>query len=352
MKQASYPHDMLREIHEQPEAIRQTLQMEGGRIVEVARVLRERRPRFVILAARGTSDNAGTYLRYIVGVVNGMVVAPAAPSLLTAYRSKLKIEDTVVIGISQSGEATDVIEVLETSRKIGATTMALTNTADSPIVEAVEFPLLTHAQRENAVAATKTYTTALAVLYQLSACWAERDDLRDSLLQVPDVIDQVLAEVEPVIASRAERYTFMDTCTVLGRGLNYATAKEVGLKLQECCLINPEPWSAADYMHGPIAALQPGDPVILLAPQDASLASVLEAGREVKQRQAEVIVFSDDDEALELATVPIKLPDMQDSCWSPIVMAVAGQLFAYHVAVSKGLNPDEAGGLRKVTLTY
>lgn len=352
MKQASYPHDMLREIHEQPEAIRQTLQMEGGRIVEVARVLRERRPRFVILAARGTSDNAGTYLRYIVGVVNGMVVAPAAPSLLTAYRSKLKIEDTVVIGISQSGEATDVIEVLETSRKIGATTMALTNTADSPIVEAVEFPLLTHAQRENAVAATKTYTTALAVLYQLSACWAERDDLRDSLLQVPHVIDQVLAEVEPVIASRAERYTFMDTCTVLGRGLNYATAKEVGLKLQECCLINPEPWSAADYMHGPIAALQPGDPVILLAPQDASLASVLEAGREVKQRQAEVIVFSDDDEALELATVPIKLPDMQDSCWSPIVMAVAGQLFAYHVAVSKGLNPDEAGGLRKVTLTY
>ncbi|MFW6156927.1 MAG: SIS domain-containing protein, partial [Armatimonadota bacterium] len=255
-------------------------------------------------------------------------------------------------GISQSGEATDVIEVLETSREIGATTMALTNTADSPIVEAAEFPLLTHARRENAVAATKTYTTALAVLHQLSACWADREDLKQALLQVPDVIDDVLAEVEPLIASRAERYTFMDTCTVLGRGLNYATAKEVGLKLQECCLINPEPWSAADYMHGPIAALQPGDPVILLAPRDASLTSVLEAGRAVKRRQAEVIVFSDDDEALELAKVPIKLPDMRDSCWSPIVMAVAGQLLAYHVAVSKGLNPDEAGGLRKVTLTY
>ncbi|MFP4250504.1 MAG: SIS domain-containing protein [Armatimonadota bacterium] len=352
MAKKSYPHDMLREIHEQPEAIRQTLRREGDRIAEIARILRERRPRFVILAARGTSDNAGTYLRYIVGVVNGMVVAPAAPSLLTAYRSKLKIEDTVVIGISQSGEATDVIEVLETSREIGATTMALTNTADSPIVEAAEFPLLTHARRENAVAATKTYTTALAVLHQLSACWAEREDLKQALLQVPDVIDDVLAEVEPLIASRAERYTFMDTCTVLGRGLNYATAKEVGLKLQECCLINPEPWSAADYMHGPIAALQPGDPVILLAPRDASLTSVLEAGRAVKRRQAEVIVFSDDDEALELAKVPIKLPDMRDSCWSPIVIAVAGQLLAYHVAVSKGLNPDEAGGLRKVTLTY
>ncbi len=352
MQQTSYPHHMLREIHEQPEAIRQTLSREGGRIAEVAEVLRERRPRFVVLAARGTSDNAGTYLRYIVGAVTGMVVASAAPSLLTAYGSQMQIEDTVVIGISQSGEATDVIEVLETSRELGATTMALTNTADSPIVEAVEFPLLTHARREKAVAATKTYTTALAVLYQLSACWAEREDLQESLLRVPDVMDQVLTEVEPLIASRAERYTFMQTCTVLARGLNYCTAKEVGLKLQECCLINPEPWSAADYMHGPIAALQPGDPVILLAPQDASLKSVLEVGQEVKRRQGEMVVFSDSDEALELAKVPIKLPDLQQSYWSPIVIAVAGQLFAYYVAVSKGLNPDEAGGLRKVTLTY
>jgi len=352
MTQKTYPHHMLREIHEQPEAIRQTLQKEGDRIAEAAEVLRERRPRFVILAARGTSDNAGTYLRYIVGVVNGMIVAPAAPSLLTAYGSEMAIEDAVVIGISQSGKATDVIEVLETSRELGATTMALTNTADSPIVDAVEFPLLTHAQREEAVAATKTYTTALAVLYQLSVCWAHRKDLQESLLQVPDLMQEVLTEVEPLIASRAERYTFMDTCTVLGRGLNYATAKEVGLKLQECCLINPEPWSAADYMHGPIAALQPRDPVVLLAPKDASLKSVLEVGREVKKRQGEMIVFSDDDAALELANVPFKLPGMQGAYWSPMVMAVAGQLFAYYVAVSKGLNPDKAGGLTKVTLTY
>ncbi|MFW5867417.1 MAG: SIS domain-containing protein [Armatimonadota bacterium] len=352
MDSKSFDHHMLREIHEQPEAIRQTLKREGDRIAEVADVLRERRPRLVVLAARGTSDNAGTYLRYVIGVVNGMVLAPAAPSLLTAYGSHMQIEDAVVIGISQSGEATDVIEVLETSREFGATTVAVTNTADSPIVEAVEFPLLTHAQTEKAVAATKTYTTALAVLHQLSVGWAERNDLRDALTQAPDVMERVLSDVEPLIASRAERYTFMDTCTVLGRGLNYATAKEVGLKLQECCLINPEPWSTADYMHGPIAALQPGDPVIVLAPRDPSLKSVLEVAREVKRRQGEMIVFSDDEEALELAKVPIRLPDMQESCWSPLVIAVAGQLFAYYVAVSKGLNPDEAGGLTKVTLTY
>lgn len=347
-----YAHQMLREIHEQPLAIRETLATEGPRIAEIAAILRERQPRFVILAARGTSDNAGTYLRYIVGAVNGMVVAPAAPSLLTVYGAHMQISDTVVIGISQSGKATDVIEVLERSRELGAMTVALTNTADSPIVTAAEFALLTHAHEEKAVAATKTYTTALAVLYQLATCWAEDEELQGAVGHVPAVIEEVFAELEPWIADRAERYCFMDRCTVLARGINFATAKEIGLKLQECCLINPEPWSAADYMHGPIAALQQGDPVILLAPQGPSLGSMLEVGQAVKQRGGEMIVFSDDDDALSLARVPMKLPPLGKSYWSPIVIAVAGQLFAYYLAVHKGLNPDKPRGLRKVTLTY
>jgi glucosamine--fructose-6-phosphate aminotransferase (isomerizing) len=352
MSTPNYPHQMLREIHEQPQAIRETLDQEGPRIAAVAALLRERRPRFVILAARGTSDNAGTYLRYIVGAVNGMVVAPAAPSLLTVYGADMHIADTVVIGISQSGKATDVIEVLERSRELGAVTVALTNTADSPIVQAAEHALLTHAHEEKAVAATKTYTTALTVLYQLAACWGERADLKDQISQAPVAIEQVFTDLEPWIAERAERYRYMNTCTILARGVNYATAKEVGLKLQETCYINPEPWSAADYMHGPIAALNPGDPVILLAPQGPSLGSMLEVGQAVKERQGEMIVFSDDEDALALARVPMKLPPMGQSYWSPIVIAAAGQLFAYYLAVHKGLNPDRPRGLHKVTLTF
>ncbi len=352
MPTSPYPHQMLREIHEQPAAIRETLEREGAHIAEVAAAVRDRRPRMVILAARGTSDNAGTYLRYIVGAVNGVVVAPAAPSLLTVYGSRMQIEDTVVIGISQSGKATDVIEVLAASRELGAMTIALTNTADSPIVEASEFALLTHAREEKAVAATKTYTTALAVLHQLAACWAERADLIDAIHHVPEVIESVFSELEPHIASRAERYTFMDICTVLARGINYASAKEVGLKLQECCLINPEIWSSADYMHGPIAALQPGDPVILLAPRGPSLGSMLEVGRAVQERRGEMVVFSDDEEALAAARVPMRLPDLGEGYWSPMVIAVAGQLFAYYLAVHKNLNPDKPRGLNKVTLTY
>lgn len=347
-----FPHHMLREIHEQPEAIRQTLAIEGPNIIALADELRRRQPRFVILAARGTSDNAGTYLRYVFGAVNGMVVAPAAPSLLTVYDSKMHLEDTVVIGISQSGKATDVIEVLERSRQLGAMTIGLTNTRNSPLSDAAEYSLLTHAEEEKAVAATKTYTTALAVAYQLSACWAGREDLQQAIHQVPGAIEQTLEDLEAWIASRTERYRYMETVTILARGLNYATAKELALKLEECCYIAPSPYSAADYMHGPIAALQPGAPVILMAPQGPSIGSMLEVGQAVKQRQGEMVVFSDDDDALSLATVPMKLPDLGHSHWSPIVTAVAGQLFAYYLAIHKGLDPDRPRGLTKVTLTY
>lgn len=352
MTKRTYAHTMLREIHEQPQAIRETLEKEGARIVEMAARLREYDPRFIVLAARGTSDNAGTYMRYIFGAVNGMVVAPAAPSLLTLYDSHMHLDKALVVGVSQSGKATDVIEVLERSRELGAMTLAVTNTADSPIVQAAEFSLLTHAHEEKAIAATKTYTTTLAVAYQLAACWAEREDLQAAITQVPGAIEELFEEAEAWIAGRTERYRYMETCTILGRGVNFASAQEIGLKLQECCYVNPEAWSAADYMHGPIAALQPGDPVLLLAPQGHSIGSMLEVGEAVRERGAEIVVFSDDDDALSLATVPLKLPHLGKSYWSSIVMAVAGQLFAYYLAIHKGLDPDKPRGLRKVTLTY
>ncbi|MEI6499657.1 MAG: SIS domain-containing protein [Armatimonadota bacterium] len=352
MPARDFPNVMLREIHQQPEAIRQTLALEGAKINALAQEFRERKPRFVILAARGTSDNAGTYMRYIFGAVNGMVVAPAAPSLLTVYNSHMNIDNTVVVGISQSGKATDVIEVLERSRELGALTVALTNTENSPIVKAAEYSLLTHAQEEKAVAATKTYTTALAVLYQLAACWAEDAQMQESILSVPGVLEQTLEDLEAWIASRAERYRYLENATILARGLNFATAKEIALKLEECCYVSAAPWSAADYMHGPIAALQPGAPVLMLAPQGASLGSMLEVGHAVKERKGEMVVFSDDDDALSLATVPMKLPPLGQQYWSPIVIAVAGQLFAYYLAIHKGLDPDKPRGLTKVTLTY
>lgn len=346
-----YTHLMLKEIHEQPQAMRETLAQESNRISDLAAEIRRRRVRFIIVAARGTSDNAATYARYLFGAVNGMVVAPAAPSLLTVYGSKMQIEDALVLGISQSGKATDVIEVLEVARGLGAMTVALTNQEHSPICQAAEHVLLTHADEERSVAATKTFTTALAALYLLSAYWAERQDLVDAIHQVPEAMEQAF-DIEPWMASRTERYRYMEACTVLARGVNFATALEIGLKLAECCYVAPQPFSAADYMHGPIAALEPGWPVLLIAPGGPSIGSMLEVGEALKERKAEMIVFSDDDDALSLATVPMKLPYLGKSYWSPMVTAVAGQLFTYYLAIHKGLDPDRPRGLTKVTLTY
>jgi len=352
MPEREYAHHMLREIHEQPQAIRETIAREQAQIAAVAANLRAKQPRLVLLAARGTSDAAGTYLRYLLGAVNGLIVAPAAPSLLTLYESPLRFEDVLVMGISQSGKATDVIEVLQHARQRGAMTLAITNTAESPIVQAAEYVLLTHAQEEKAIAATKTYTTTLAVLYLLAAHWAERTDMLEAIGQVPAVIEHVLADLEPWIVSRSERYRYMEKCTLLGRGVNFATAQEVGLKLQECCAVTAEAWSAADYLHGPIAALEPGDPVLLFAPQGPALGSMLEVGEAVKAREGEMIIFSDDDDVLSLARVPMKMPPLGRSFWSPMALAVAGQLFAYYLAVHKDLDPDKPRGLRKITMTF
>ena len=291
------PHDSR--DHEQPVTIRETLNQEEPRIA-ASRHSARRRPSFVVLAARGTSDNAGTYLRYVMGAVNGMVVARAAPSLLTVYRSRMQIEDAAVIGISQSGKATDVIEVLDTARRLGAMTIALTNTADSPIVQASEFSLLTHAREEKAVAATKTYTSALAVLHQLAGCWAQRSDLQESIHRAPEVIEQVFSELEPRIAARSGATpSWIPARSIAGltmpRRRGWASSSG-------CCLINPETWSAADYMHGPIAALHTGDPVLLLAPHDPSLTSMLEVARAVERRRGDDN-FSDDPDALALASI-------------------------------------------------
>ncbi len=263
----------------------------------------------------------------------------------------MQLDKAMVIGISQSGKATDVIAVLERARQLGAMTVGLTNSANSPICQAAEFTILTHAGEELSVAATKTYTTALSTLYMLSAHWAQRPELMESLRSVPDAIEQTF-EMEPYLASRSERYRYMDACTLLARGINFPTAQETALKLMECCYIAPQPFRAADYMHGPLAALSPGSPLMLFAPQGPALGSMLETAQSVKERRAEVIVISDDEDALSLADVPLKLPPLGRAYWSPMVTVVAGQLFAYYLAIHKGLDPDKPRGLSKVTLTY
>ena len=341
---------MRQEIAEQPQVIAETLRLEGEKIAAVAEALRGSDTRLIIIVARGTSDNAATYARYLFECVNGCPVELGAPSVLTVYQARLNLEQTCVLGISQSGEASDVIHCLTHAAQMGGMTCALTNVEDSPLCEAAQHTLLTHARREESVPATKTYTTALAVLHDLSARWAgvseQRACLQEALGALPQVFDQ-----EPRLEDRGERFRYMERCVVLARGLNYCTAKEVALKLTETCYVVAEAWSTADFMHGPIAAVDEEVPAFIFAPRGPTLPSMLEATRALKERGAERIVFSDAEELLDLATVGVPMPRDLEECCSPIVYVVAGQLLAYHLSRHKGIDPDRPRGLSKVTST-
>jgi glutamine---fructose-6-phosphate transaminase (isomerizing) len=341
---------LLGEIMEQPQVLQALLDEEYPAIRGIAAELRERDVRQVLIAARGTSDNAATYAKYLFGSKNHLVVALAAPSLLTVYQAPPRLQHTLVMGISQSGVSPDVVAVLDDARAQGMPTMAITNTADSPLARAAEWVVLCHAGVERSVAATKTYTAELMVLALLSVALAQDEAGYRSLQAIPQAIGQALA-LHAEIAQRTQRYRYMANCVVIGRGYNHATALELALKLKELTYIGANPYSSADFMHGPIAVVEPGYPVFIVAPSGRMLASLLELAHELADRHAEMIVIADGEPALAYAHTPLPLPLTLEEWLSPLIAIVPGQLLAYHLALAKGLDPEHPRGLHKVTET-
>lgn len=346
---------MLDEIREQPEAVRRTIEGERARLVGVAEEVRRRDPSFVLIAARGTSDNAATYAKYLWGLANGLTIALAAPALTTLYGAAPRLRNAVAVGISQSGESTDIVEVIRAARAQGAYTLAVTSNEGSALAQAADATALCHSGLERSVAATKTYTTQLTVLCLLSALLSGDAALLAALEAVPDAMARVLDDAD-AIAEHAKRYRHMGACVVLGRGLNYCTALEVALKMKETSYVVADPYSGADFQHGPIAIVEPGFPVLLVAPPGHTYADTRQLEEQLRARGAETIVFSSEREVLDAATVPLPLPalpadGLAGEAISPLVYAVAGQLFAHALCQAKGLDPDHPRGLKKVTLT-
>jgi len=340
---------MRSEIEEQPLALERLLG-DPGPLVEVVRQVRRREPRLVLTVARGSSDHAATLLRYAVETLTGVPVASAAPSVLTVYGRRLRLDGALVVGISQSGESVDVAEVVAAARGKGTLTVAVTNNPDSTLARGADLTVPQHAGAEQAVAATKTYLTQAAVGVLLAARWAGRDDLLEAAASVPDAIRSVLASLAPV-ETAAVRLTHASEATTLGRGYAYATAQETGLKLSETCALPTRAYSPADFLHGPIAAAGAQSPVIAYATDDATLKSTLEALKKLRGQGADVVVVSDSQEALALATAPIGVPAGVPPVLEPLVQIVAGQWLALNLALARGLDPDKPRGLQKVTKT-
>lgn len=341
---------MRDEILQQPEALRQTLEREQDTAGRLAAAIRRREPALVVIAGRGSSDNAALYGRYLIEAVNRLPVSLAAPSLFTIYEAPPRLRDALVIGVSQSGESADVLEVLREARSQGALTVGITNEERSPLSEEVDFSLVGRGGRELSVPATKSYSAQL-VLFALVACaWNGKDERFAALGEVPEMVARVL-ECEQGIREVAERYAAIQRCVVLGRGYNLSTALEIALKIKETSYVLAQPYSLADFLHGPVALIERGFPALLIGPSGRALPGLLDVAARLRQAGAELVAFTDDRDLLALAHSGVPLPRVATEELSPVAYTVAGQLFAYHLARSRNLDPSNPRGLMKVTIT-
>lgn len=341
---------LYKEIQAQPETLQQLLDSEAENAWRIADSVRGRF-HTIMIAARGSSDNAARYAQYLFGANNSLSVALATPSLFTQYKRPPNLKGCLVMAISQSGRSRDIIEVAEEGRRQGAPTIAITNNPESPLAAATEFRLNLHAGKERAVAATKTYTASLAALALLSASFAKSEPRMEALQALPAAAGQTLSGLMRHL-DRVERYRYMEHCAVIGRGYNYATAFEIALKIKELTGVVAEPYSPPDFLHGPIVLARSGFPTILVGVKGAVLEDVQELARELDNRGAEIIVVSDQPGLLNAAKLALPIPQAVPEWLSPVISVLPGQLFALVLAVARGMNPDHPPGLQKVTITH
>lgn len=340
---------LYREIHEQPQTLQRLLDRANGPVQELAQAIRRREITHAVIAARGTSDNAGRYAQYVLGALNGLQVALATPSLFSIYRRPPRLQGALVLGISQSGKSPDIVSVLAEARRQGALTAVITNSPESDMAEHGDVVIPIHAGEERAVAATKTYTGQLGAIALLSASLGNGDHL-SALHEIPQAVARTL-EMKEQIAEITPRYRYMEHCVVVGRGFNYATAFEIALKLKELSYTVVEPYSSADFLHGPLALLERGFPVLVVAPSGA-MTPVLEHFVEtVTERGAEVVAISDEESILKQARVPLALPHAVPEWLSPITAIIPGQLLALHLAWTRDYDVDAPRAIQKVTET-
>jgi glucosamine--fructose-6-phosphate aminotransferase (isomerizing) len=346
------------EIAEQP-AVAERLLTRGRPQLEaiadgIAGRIRDRDVDQVVIAARGTSDHAAIYAQYLFGAHLRLPVALAAPSLITLYGVEVRLDRALVIGISQSGQSPDIVSTVAAARSQGAPTVAITNEVRSELAGTAEHVIDLGAGPERAVAATKTYTAQLMAVALLVTALESRlapVDGRDTALSgVPAALAAAL-ETEPDTVTVARHLKDAHRLIVVGRGFEYATARELALKLKELARLPADPYSAADFLHGPLALVEPGHPVIAIATSGAAAADIDALLERLGELGVERIVISDRPAAIAGGALGIQLPQGLPEWLMPIVAIVPGQLLAMHLAIAKGIDPENPRWIRKVTLT-
>jgi glucosamine--fructose-6-phosphate aminotransferase (isomerizing) len=341
---------MLAEIREQPSALRRLVETHAE-LRAVADWLRAAPVPIVRLVGHGTSDNAATYGVYAFGLLCGRTALRDSISLTVYYDAPLDFRGSAVVALSQSGQTPDVVEYVERARRRGAITIALTNDPGSPLADAAELIVPLQAGVEHAVAATKTYVNSLAAIALLAGHLSERGrEIADGLLATADIIEAATPALESDAARTASDFAYVGRMFVVGRGLELATAREIGLKLQETCRVAADALSATDLAHGPVSALDPFFPVWTIAAlEEANLPAVLEAARRAREVGAVLVATGTAASSVEGASYRLETPPVPDAVLAPIVSVLPGQLFAHALSLTKGYDPDRPASLTKIT---
>ncbi|GAA2893328.1 SIS domain-containing protein [Streptosporangium fragile] len=339
---------MRSEIAEQPAALRATLDALLPRVAEVERLAGQTRQ--LLFIARGTSDNAAVYGRYLAETHTGRLSTLAAPSIATTYRRKLDLDGVLAVGLSQSGRTEEIVETLAWARDCGAKTVAITNGGErSPLAQAADLALCTVAGEEKAVPATKTYTTQLAALAVLALGLGADVDPAD-LRRAPDAVEKLIndpGDLEAIVEGLADK----PGAVVSGRGLAFSTALELALKLKEACYLHAMGLSYADLLHGPIAVVDEDTPAILVAAGEGpTLAGTVALAERVTGAGASAFTVGGGTALSAVATAALNGPDLPE--WvAPLGLIVPGQLLTEALARRLGIDPDAPRGLNKVTQT-
>jgi glucosamine--fructose-6-phosphate aminotransferase (isomerizing) len=340
-----------REIAEQPDGLQRFLNEEQAHIAEIAREIRRAQPRYAVIIARGTSDNAARYAQYTLGALGKLYAGLATPSLTTLYDTTPRLDDALVIGISQSGQSLEPTRVLEVAHAHGARlTLSITNDATSPLAQVADHHIALHAGPEISLAATKTYTAQLLAIATLAASLSDDDGWAQALGRVPEWIRRT-CDLHAQTPAAGARYTFMSHCVTLARGFNYCTGFEIALKLKELTYVVAEAYSSADFQHGPKAIVEPGFPVIVIAPEGKAFPTMVESVDLLAQRGADLTIISNNPALLEGARLALPIPADIPEWLTPITAVIPGQLLAFGLSQARGIDVDSPRGLHKVTIT-
>lgn len=341
---------MLKEINEQPAVLARLLKENKEPVEHLCEEIRNRKIEFAYIAARGTSSHAAFYAKYILETYVGIPVAFAAPSIITIYKGKPKLKNALVIGISQSGKAADVMEVLKEGNKQGAVTLAITNYPDSPMAKEARWHLACLAGEEKSVAATKTYSAQMMVVAMITANLAQDDGLKKQLEKVPTLVNSFLKDYG-ISDELIDKYKQMQECFVLARGMNYPIAMEGALKIQETCYVRAKAHSISDFYHGPLALAEPAMPVFLIATGTQTKQVNIEMIKTLKAHGVEPVLITDNEDIENPGGRKIVIPVTPGDFTAPFITTAVVQLFACKLSLAKGLNPDKPRNIKKVTIT-